>query len=81
MARHSGATRAWVRLKHDNNALSVEVADNGRGFGGPHGHNNGGTGLLGMHERVKLVGGKLQITSQSGKGTQIVAIFESGNSR
>jgi signal transduction histidine kinase len=62
-----------VRLKHDNNALSVEVADNGRGFGGPHGHNNRGTGLLGMQERVVSLGGTLRFERRPAGGARLVA--------
>jgi signal transduction histidine kinase len=54
----------------------LEVTDDGAGFdaaqprsGKPH-----GLGLLGMRERLTLVGGELAITSARGKGTRIVAV-------
>ena len=33
VARHSGADRAWVRLRHDAGVLELEVEDHGKGFG------------------------------------------------
>ena len=34
VARHAGADRAWVRLRHDDGVLELEVEDHGTGFGG-----------------------------------------------
>ncbi len=74
VAKHSRATRAWVRLEPFNGAgLKVVVADNGRGFQnqasgvGPKGH----YGLTIMCERAKSVGGTLEVFSEPGQGTKI----------
>jgi signal transduction histidine kinase len=49
----------------------VSVSDNGRGMGGPD--RSEGLGLLGIKERLHLLGGKLEIHSQKGRGTKLVA--------
>jgi signal transduction histidine kinase len=71
VAKHAGASRVRVMLRRLNTAASLVVADNGRGFNpqtvraAKH-----GLGLIGMRERVQLVGGKLEITSTT-KGTTV----------
>ena len=52
--RHAGAARAHLRLAYGDEALVVEVADDGRGGSG---RNGGGTGLTGMRERAAALGG------------------------
>jgi signal transduction histidine kinase len=48
------------------------VQDDGVGFE-PNARNRGGLGLLGMAERVKKLGGELEVVSGVGKGTSILA--------
>ena len=74
VARHARATHVRVSLSVEAAAVHLEVADNGQGFdprprtrGSP-----GGRGLVGMRERVELLGGTLRITSNPGGGTAIV---------
>ncbi len=74
IARHSAARRAIVRISGHQRSIRLEVIDNGKGFrtgkpaaaGGPP-----RLGLLGMKERVEMVGGTFQIQSKPGKGTSI----------
>jgi signal transduction histidine kinase len=63
--RHSGSTRARVRLRWQSNALEIEVADDG--VGPPPEAARGGHGLLGIKERVALFGGAL-VTGRSDLG-------------
>jgi signal transduction histidine kinase len=63
--RHSGSTRARVRLRWQSNALEIEVADNG--IGPPPEAPRSGHGLLGIKERVALFGGAL-VTGRSDLG-------------
>jgi signal transduction histidine kinase len=63
--RHSGSTRARVRLRWQSNALEIEVADNG--IGPPPETPRSGHGLLGIKERVALFGGAL-VTGRSDLG-------------
>ncbi len=61
IVKHAQASRVRVRVKGEDDALLVEVSDDGVGFD-PHGV-SGGFGLGGMRERVFLLGGTLQIDS------------------
>ena len=65
--RHAGAQEAWVRLEFQNDSISLEVEDHGRGFAPDAGHQ--GIGLVGMRERAELVGGTLQVARREGGGT------------
>jgi signal transduction histidine kinase len=70
--RHSRASRLTVRIQHSATALTVSVADDGRGFDrtedwGSRGH----FGLLGMNERAALIGATLRIETAAGAGTRI----------
>jgi signal transduction histidine kinase len=65
--RHAGAQEAWVRLQFQDDSISLEVEDHGRGFAPDAGHQ--GIGLVGMRERAELVGGTLQVARREGGGT------------
>jgi signal transduction histidine kinase len=69
-ARHSGAKTIEVQVRDSTDGLDVRVQDDGRGFQ-PATARHRGLGLLGMEERVRELGGKLQIESQPGGGTLI----------
>jgi len=51
------------------------VIDNGVGFNPARmdGRNGRGLGLVGMRERVAMVGGELEVTSRAGHGTRVTA--------
>jgi signal transduction histidine kinase len=66
VSRHSGAQIATVTVRQTGESLMLMVEDDGRGFDPAR---TRGLGLLGMEERVKLLGGRLEIQSQPGKGT------------
>jgi two-component system sensor histidine kinase UhpB len=73
--RHAGARAVKVSLRRAGALCMLRVADDGGGFDPLQveqqaGH---GLGLVGMRERVAMVGGELEVTSQPGGGTQIVA--------
>jgi signal transduction histidine kinase len=69
VARHSGAKKAWVRLRFGADHLQLEVEDHGAGFSasGPR----QGIGLVAMRERAELLGGKISIARPSEGGTQV----------
>jgi signal transduction histidine kinase len=75
--KHSGADTIWIRLARKNDLLYLEVEDNGKGFDVKSVQDNydqrGSLGLLNLHERAELVNGLMQIQSQPGKGTRVVA--------
>jgi signal transduction histidine kinase len=70
-AKHAGAAQALVELAKDGDALKVLVRDDGAGF--ESGTVSGGFGLIGMRERVALVGGRLSVESSPGTGTTVQA--------
>ena len=68
--KHAQSNRVSVMLEYRNDELLVIVEDNGRGF--QPAKERDGLGLLGIQERVALVGGKLNIESEPGSGTTLV---------
>jgi signal transduction histidine kinase len=72
VAKHAGAGHVSVVVTRRDGAVTVVVEDDGRGFGATGGDGDG-LGLVGMKERVGLLGGRLAIESTEGSGTTIVA--------
>ncbi len=74
--RHSHASRAGVLLKQTKNYVSGCLSDDGIGFSTAKAEKNGhGMGLPSMTERIKSLGGELDIQSSPGKGTRISFIL------
>ena len=69
VARHSGTTQAHVSLRRRGDALRMDVRDHGFGFD-PEGVRPG-FGLASIAERLRRVGGALEIESREGKGTTV----------
>jgi PAS domain S-box-containing protein len=67
--RHSAARNVEVGLRMDEEAILIEVADDGRGF--DPGSAREGFGLSGMRERVEGLGGKIEVKSRPGEGTKV----------
>jgi signal transduction histidine kinase len=67
VAKHSGATRAWVRAHLEDGQLVLIVRDNGRGGASV----DAGTGMLGIADRVEALGGTLELESPPGAGTTL----------
>jgi PAS domain S-box-containing protein len=76
IARHAQASRANVKIQKLDGSVSMTITDDGKGFPAKRalrGKKRERLGLLGMRERLEMVGGKLTVTSAPGKGTTIVA--------
>ena len=74
IARHSGARQATVRIVELQRTIRLEITDDGKGLRTDKPAPSGGLprlGLLGMKERVEMVGGTFQIHSAPAKGTTI----------
>jgi signal transduction histidine kinase len=70
--KHANADRVSVEILEAGPDLTVTVRDDGSGFGREN-REDGGFGLIGMDERVSLVGGRLEIESVPGEGTTVRA--------
>jgi len=70
VAMHARATEARVVLQLDDDSLTVVVSDNGHGFDITKTRNEG-NGLSNMRRRLEDIGGRMEITSQPGKGTTV----------
>jgi two-component system sensor histidine kinase UhpB len=74
VVRHSGATRAAVRVVREPDRLVVTVQDDGHGFNVPEVRATGaGLGLFGMNERAAYLGGRVDVQSAPGTGTRVRA--------
>jgi PAS domain S-box-containing protein len=71
VARHAQATRVAVSLEVDEDWLVLHVQDDGRGMSPAQTTDRRSLGLLGMRERINLIGGELDLQSQPGQGTEI----------
>src|SRR3984957_5739431 len=73
--RHSGSATPSIRLTRNPGNVQVEIHDSGNGVSPERRHGNKvvpGVGLMGIQERMRQFGGKVEITSQS-TGTQVIA--------
>lgn len=74
VGKHSRASVVQVRFHEEGNAVCLEIEDDGCGFvveGARMGKGSKRLGLLGMKERVEMVGGSFAVESSPGKGTKI----------
>jgi signal transduction histidine kinase len=68
--KHASAHRLLVRLGSDGDDLVVEVTDDGAGF---ETRGVARSGLSGLEDRIEALGGRFQVTSAPGRGTQLHA--------
>jgi signal transduction histidine kinase len=71
--KHANAHHVRMRLSRSGKAVKLVVQDDGSGFD-PERAGDGGVGIVGMGERVALVGGRLTIESTEGAGTMLTAV-------
>ncbi len=76
--KHAGPARATVRLHYLDDALEVEVADNGRGAAASLSSSGSGQGIVGMRERVEAFGGSLRTGPRPGGGFAVTALLPVG---
>jgi signal transduction histidine kinase len=77
VARHAGASRAWVRVEAQPGSVLVDIRDDGRGFD-PDGGHPGHFGLESMRSRAAEIDGHLTITSEPGHGTLVRVVAPTG---
>jgi signal transduction histidine kinase len=76
VARHAQATRVELSFQKLQGALFMQIQDNGKSFDVErvlHAKRNKRLGLLGMRERVEMIGGNFSVESAPGQGTTIRA--------
>jgi signal transduction histidine kinase len=76
VARHAGAETVLIQAASFGSALRIEIEDDGCGFDpgavvAPS-LDGRGLGLLGMRERLSLIGGRIEIEAAPGRGTRVV---------
>jgi signal transduction histidine kinase len=71
VVKHAQAERIQVKVIEAGGSVHLSVRDDGNGF--DPSRTDGGFGLIGMQERVELVGGRLSIESARGRGTVVRA--------
>ncbi len=84
VARHAQASQADVKIQKLNGAIFMKIKDNGKGFQEERvlrAKKGKRLGLLGMRERVEMVGGNFAIESAPGKGTAVLAQLPLGGGR
>lgn len=76
-SRHSGAAEQWVSLSHESGLCVLSIKDQGHGFdvgrGTASSDRRPRLGLQGMRERVEVLGGTVEIESNRGSGTTVIA--------
>ncbi len=77
--KHSAASVARLEIKRDGAEITMQIKDDGKGFQPTtetaEKRDGGGFGLIGIAERVKMLGGAIEIDSAPGKGTIIKIKF------
>jgi two-component system sensor histidine kinase DegS len=75
--KHAQASTVNITVQLTSNNLKMSITDNGKGFSTSRLTGDlakeGKLGVLGMEERARLIGGTLQIKSEPGKGTTVIA--------
>ena len=74
--KHADADHVITTVELSDSTVKMTVEDNGKGFNPPkltdHPTAAGKLGLIGMHERARLLGGSLVVKSEPGDGTRVI---------
>lgn len=77
--KHADASLLTIELIKKNRILEINVSDNGKGFGKKDGLSASGTGLHSIKNRLDLLNGTLEITTNNGAGTRVSISFKDIN--
>lgn len=80
VSKHAGASKVLMRFEFEKERVQLVITDNGRGFDPRaalqvNGAQRRAWGLLGMQERVTLVGGVCEIASKEGGGSSVRVVI------
>jgi two-component system, NarL family, response regulator LiaR len=78
VVKHARARRVSLHLHLAEGPVCLEVRDDGAGFDPETARRRGGLGLDGIEERLKRLGGRLEVKSRPGAGTQVRVEVEAG---
>jgi PAS domain S-box-containing protein len=85
VSRHARAQHVWIEMSQTEESLRLAVRDDGVGFDVAATLERASVfeqlGLLGMRERVQILGGDIEVDSTPGRGTRIGISFRAGSSR
>jgi len=71
--KHAGVNKAMIKMEDKDKMLTLVIKDEGKGFAVENVlPDQESYGIIGMKERVQLLGGELQIISQPDQGTQVI---------
>ena len=73
--KHAQATAVEISIVQTESQVTARIRDNGRGFVAVPENQSGGFGLIGLAERVRMLGGTHSIESEAGKGTTMTVII------
>ena len=82
VARHAQATHASVKVQQDPRMILCSIKDNGVGFdvsAVKDSKGQRGLGLLGIRERLEVLGGTVEVTSRPGQGTEMSITIPRGS--
>ena len=78
IAKHAGAKAAQIQLEYQPSTVRLRVSDDGAGFDPAalsETLTGGGFGLTSMQERARLLGGRVDVRSQVGLGTEVSVVL------
>lgn len=78
VVKHAKATEVRIHIQYREDTIRLEMVDDGVGFDTRIANGNGGLGLTGIQERVKQLGGSLEIASTIGNGTHLTVSIPAG---
>jgi signal transduction histidine kinase len=79
--KHAGSSKIRIELTSDPQMVRLSIQDDGRGFDISATTPTQGFGLAGMKERASKIGGRLEIRSELGCGTQIQVVVPAGKTK
>jgi len=75
IVKHAQATSVEISIVQTETQVTARIQDNGRGFVPVPESQSSGFGLIGLAERVRMLGGAHSIESEAGKGTAMTVII------
>lgn len=75
VSRHSEATKVDVELKYSEQKIYLRIKDNGVGISSEEREPKNSLGLVGMRERIQIMGGTVDVKSAVGQGTEIFILL------